>query len=107
MFEVLEKYLRSQGEFSEEEMKLICAASTERKIRKWQSILHDGEVWKINCLLSVVASGYTSLTPMEQTTRLSLVDSKLVRYYFLLFILLNFIFKKYCRCTSGCINKRR
>ncbi|MDB5281934.1 MAG: cyclic nucleotide-binding protein [Bacteroidota bacterium] len=52
MFEVFEKYLRQWVEISDEEMKLIRAASFERKIRKWQSILHEGEVWKIACFIT-------------------------------------------------------
>ncbi len=52
MFNVFEKYLRSWTNISDEEMDLIRAASTEKKIRKWQSILHDGEVWKSNCFIT-------------------------------------------------------
>lgn len=51
MFNVFEKYLRSWTNISDEEMDQIRAASTEKKIRKWQSILHDGEVWKSNCFI--------------------------------------------------------
>jgi len=54
MFEVFEKYLRTWIEISDEELQVIRAASTEKTLRKWQSILHDGEVWKFNCF---VASG--------------------------------------------------
>lgn len=52
MFEVFEKYLRGWAEFSEEELNLIRAACTEKTLRKWQSILHDGEIWKINCFIT-------------------------------------------------------
>jgi len=52
MFEVFEKYLRGWAEFSEEELNQIRAAGTEKTLRKWQSILHDGEVWKINCFIT-------------------------------------------------------
>ncbi|WP_342644912.1 Crp/Fnr family transcriptional regulator [Mucilaginibacter sp. CSA2-8R] len=52
MFDVFAKYLRSWTVISDEEMELIRAASTEKKIRKWQSILHDGEVWKTNCFIT-------------------------------------------------------
>jgi CRP-like cAMP-binding protein len=52
MFEVFEKYLCSSGEFSEEELNLIRSAGLEKTLRKWQSILHDGEIWKINCFIT-------------------------------------------------------
>jgi CRP-like cAMP-binding protein len=52
MFEVFENYLRGWGEISDEELQIIRAASTEKNLRKWQSILHDGEVWKINCFIA-------------------------------------------------------
>jgi CRP-like cAMP-binding protein len=52
MFEAFEKYLREWVEISDEELQVIRLASTERTLRKWQSILHDGEVWKINCFIT-------------------------------------------------------
>lgn len=33
-------------------METIRVASSEKTLRKWQSILHDGEVWKINCFIT-------------------------------------------------------
>lgn len=52
MFEVFEKYLREWVDISDEELQIIRAASIEKKLRKHQSILHDGEVWKINCFIT-------------------------------------------------------
>lgn len=52
MFEAFEKYLRSWVEISDEELEIIRAASTEKSLRKWQSILHDGEVWRITCFIT-------------------------------------------------------
>ena len=52
MFEAFEKYLRSWVEISDEELETIHAASKEKTLRKWQSILHDGEVWKITCFIT-------------------------------------------------------
>lgn len=52
MFETFEKYLSQWAVFTEAELKLIRAASTEKKVRKWQSLLHDGEIWKINCFIA-------------------------------------------------------
>eukprot|EP01037_Dinobryon_pediforme_P009041 gene9041-9121_t len=36
----------------EEELNLIRGACIEKTLRKWQSILHDGEIWKINCFIT-------------------------------------------------------
>lgn len=52
MFKVFENYLRNWVHVSDEEIERIRLASTERTLRKWQSILHDGEVWKINCFIA-------------------------------------------------------
>jgi len=52
MFKIFEKYLRGWGYISDEELEIIRAASVEKSLRKWQSILHDGEVWKINCFIT-------------------------------------------------------
>jgi CRP-like cAMP-binding protein len=52
MFEAFEKYLQGWVEISDEELKAIREASTEKTLRKWQSILHDGEVWKITCFIT-------------------------------------------------------
>lgn len=51
MFEVFEKYLRGFADISEEEMALIHAAATIKQLRKWQSLLHNGEVWKNMCFI--------------------------------------------------------
>jgi CRP-like cAMP-binding protein len=52
MFEVFEKYLREHSDVSDEDLEVIRAASTQRKLRKWQSILHEGEVWRHNCFIA-------------------------------------------------------
>jgi CRP-like cAMP-binding protein len=52
MFDVFEKYLKDWVDISAEELEVIRAASSEKSLRKWQSILHDGEVWKINCFIA-------------------------------------------------------
>ena len=52
MFETFEKYLKDWVDISAEELAVIRAASTEKSLRKWQSILHDGEVWKVNCFIA-------------------------------------------------------
>ena len=52
MFDVFENYLRGWVAISEEELQVIRAACSEKSLRKWQSILHDGEVWKSNCFIT-------------------------------------------------------
>jgi len=52
MFEVFEKHIRSYVGISAEDLALIRAAGVKRTIRKWQPILQDGEVWRINCFIA-------------------------------------------------------
>ncbi|KGO93590.1 Crp/Fnr family transcriptional regulator [Flavobacterium subsaxonicum] len=52
MFEVFEKYLRTWNDLSDEDLNAILEVSIEKSIRKSQSILHDGEVWKMNCFIA-------------------------------------------------------
>jgi CRP-like cAMP-binding protein len=52
MFEVFEKHLRIHVEISDEDLELIHAGCVKRTIRKWQTILQDGEVWRINCFIA-------------------------------------------------------
>src|ERR1700761_2176210 len=52
MFDSFERYLRGLVEISDEDLRIIQAASTEKTLRKWQSILHDGEVWRITCFIT-------------------------------------------------------
>jgi len=52
MFEVFERYLREWVDISDEEMQVIRAACIEKKVRKWEHLLHDGEIWKINCFIA-------------------------------------------------------
>lgn len=51
MTEVLEKYLRSSVVISDEDIATILAFGTIKKLRKSQSILHDGEVWRKMCFI--------------------------------------------------------
>lgn len=70
MFEVFEKYIRQKVHLSDEQLEQVRAASTTKKLRKWQSILHEGEVWRINCF---IASGclrvYRTEDGVEHTIR--------------------------------------
>lgn len=63
MFEVFEKYIKQKVDISDEELQKIQAASTLRKIRKGQSILHEGEIWASNCF---IASGCFRLYRFDQ-----------------------------------------
>jgi CRP-like cAMP-binding protein len=51
MFEVFADQVRQKVSISDEELEMIQAGCTIRKLRKWQSILHEGEVWRINCFI--------------------------------------------------------
>jgi CRP-like cAMP-binding protein len=51
MFVPFEKYLRGFEEISEADLERIKAVATVKQIRKWQSLLHDGEVWKSMCFV--------------------------------------------------------
>ncbi|TRW22530.1 Crp/Fnr family transcriptional regulator [Flavobacterium zepuense] len=52
MFEIFEKYISQKVEISSEELKIVQEASSIRKLRKGQSILHEGEVWAITCFIA-------------------------------------------------------
>ncbi|MEN0055863.1 MAG: cyclic nucleotide-binding domain-containing protein, partial [Mucilaginibacter sp.] len=51
MFEAFKQHLRNHVEISDEDLERICVASVKRSIRKWQPLLQDGEVWRINCFI--------------------------------------------------------
>jgi len=63
MFNVFEDYLRQKVEISDEELERVRAVSSIRKLRKGQSILHEGEVWAITCF---IASGCFRLYRYDQ-----------------------------------------
>ena len=52
MFEVFQKYLREWVDISDQELQVMKTAGREKTLRKWQSILHDGEVLKFNCFIT-------------------------------------------------------
>lgn len=52
MFDVFEKYLQAFGQFSTGELQAIKDAATPKNLRKWQSLLHDGESWRSICFIS-------------------------------------------------------
>ncbi|OUJ75790.1 Crp/Fnr family transcriptional regulator [Hymenobacter crusticola] len=52
MFAVSEPYIRQQAALSDAEVEWLRARSTVRKLRKWQSLLHEGEVWRLQCFIA-------------------------------------------------------
>lgn len=52
MFDVFESYIRQKVAISDEEVALVRAGSSIRKLRKGQSVLHEGEVWAITCFIA-------------------------------------------------------
>lgn len=52
MFDVFEMYINQKVAISTKELELIKAESVQKKLRKWQSILHEGEVWRSTCFIS-------------------------------------------------------
>jgi CRP-like cAMP-binding protein len=52
MFEVFEKYLLGFCKISDDDLTSIRQESTSKNLRKWQSLLHDGEKWKSVCFIS-------------------------------------------------------
>ena len=52
MFEVFEKYLQGFCAISENDLESIRRAGMPKNLRKWQSLLHDGETWKSICFIS-------------------------------------------------------
>ncbi|SDE97750.1 cAMP-binding domain of CRP or a regulatory subunit of cAMP-dependent protein kinases [Mucilaginibacter pineti] len=51
MFEVFEKYLREKAGLDAEEIKAVQAVSIEKKIRKRQYLLQQGDVCHYNCFV--------------------------------------------------------
>ena len=63
MFAVFEQYIRQQAALTEAEVELLRARSVVRKLRKWQSLLHEGEVWRLQCF---IASGCCRLYRFDE-----------------------------------------
>jgi CRP-like cAMP-binding protein len=52
MFDVFEHYIRQHIDLTAPELEMLRAKSVVRKLRKWQSILHEGEIWRLNCFIA-------------------------------------------------------
>ena len=44
MFEQFESYIHSKGTFTQDEIKLMCTLSVQKKLRRRQLLMHQGEV---------------------------------------------------------------
>ena len=51
MFEIFQKYLTDKIELSEDELRLIQSVCKEKKLRKKQFLLQEGEVWRYNAFI--------------------------------------------------------
>lgn len=63
MFAVFDQYIRQQVPLTDAEIELLHARSMVRKLRKWQSLLHEGEVWRLQCF---IASGCCRLYRFDE-----------------------------------------
>ena len=52
MFDVFAQYIRQQAALTEAEIAVLRARSVVRKLRKWQSLLHEGEIWRLHCFIA-------------------------------------------------------
>jgi CRP-like cAMP-binding protein len=52
MFEIFEAYIRQKNKIPDEELEILREGSTNRKLRKGQSILSEGQIWSINCFIA-------------------------------------------------------
>jgi len=52
MFEIFDKYLLELANINEEELAAIHASAKIKHFRKWQSLLHDGEILRSMCFIS-------------------------------------------------------
>ncbi|WP_316800874.1 Crp/Fnr family transcriptional regulator [Pedobacter frigidisoli] len=52
MFEIFDKYLLELADITEDELAAIHASANVKNFRKWQSLLHDGEVLQNMCFIT-------------------------------------------------------
>ncbi len=52
MFEIFARYLRTHIEISDDDLELIRIGSIEKRLRKWQPLFQDGDVWLTNCFIA-------------------------------------------------------
>jgi CRP-like cAMP-binding protein len=53
MFDVFAQYIRQQAALTEAEIDVLRARSVVRKLRNWQSLLHEGEIWRLHCFITI------------------------------------------------------
>jgi CRP/FNR family transcriptional regulator, anaerobic regulatory protein len=52
MFEIFERYIRQTNDLPEADLAMVREKCTEKKLRKGQSLLHEGEIWSMNCFIT-------------------------------------------------------
>lgn len=52
MFEIFEKYIRQTNVIPVADLAIVRESCTEKKVRKGQSLLHEGEIWALNCFIT-------------------------------------------------------
>ena len=66
MFDFFRKYLQDKITLSDEEVELIRAVTIEKRIRRRQYLLHEGDVWKYNAF---VCSGLLKTFSLDEKGR--------------------------------------
>jgi CRP-like cAMP-binding protein len=52
MFDIFERYIQQISSIPEADLAMVREKCTEKKMRKGQSLLHEGEIWSINCFVT-------------------------------------------------------
>jgi CRP-like cAMP-binding protein len=52
MFEIFAAYLKEKGGLTEEEVKLVAEVTVEKKLRKRQYLLQEGDISNFNCFIA-------------------------------------------------------
>ena len=78
MFEIFERYIKQTNKVSDQDLDILNGRCVEKKVRKGQYLLNEGEVWSLLCF---IASGCFSIfqTDKERIDHtFSVRDRKLV-----------------------------
>lgn len=52
MFDIFEQYMQQISDVSKADLTIVRELCTEKKMRKGQSLLHEGEIWSLNCFIT-------------------------------------------------------
>jgi CRP-like cAMP-binding protein len=52
MFEIFERYIKQTNKISDEDLDILKGRCTEKKVRKGQYLLNEGEVWSLFCFIT-------------------------------------------------------